>query len=803
MTLAGDVRYALRNMRLHPGFTFTAVFVLALGIAANTAIFTVVHAVLLRPLPYADPGRLVRLYERNVAGESAYNVVSPANLLDWQREATSYAEMAAWGEWSINLGGDGGSLPERVWALIGTHNLLTTLGVQPALGRSFLPEDDRPEASRVVLLSNGLWQRRFGSNPGILGSVIRIDGEPHQVIGILPAGFDFPSAEWQVWLPLWRVLPPEMRQNRGSHQLNVLGRLRPGVSVPQAEAELDGIARRIRQRHPSELTGTGATVAALHERLVVRVRTLLLVLLGAVGCVLLVACVNVTNLLLARAVARRSEVAIRAALGAGRGRLVRQFLVESLLLAGMAAALGLLLAHWGTGLLVATGTDIPRLAGVRVSPSVLVFIAVAAVLTGLLAGLAPALWSSGPDLVSAIHKGGRSRSGGHGRRRFQDALVCTEVAASLVLLVATGLLLKSFARLRAVDPGFAPERLLTMRFSLPQARYGTPAQRTAFLEGLLENVQALPGVTAAGLVTSLPLAGHFMDNTFTIEGRPPLPPGQFLDALLRSADPNYFRAMGISLRRGRSFTGSERLDSAGKAVVSESFVKAFLPTEEPLGRRINLGNGRVYEMVGVVGDVRKHLAERPEPTMYFPIFEGRFHQASLVVRTEGQPNALATPVRREIARLDSELAVFSILTMEELLSGAAGPRRFSLSLLGIFALLAVVLAAVGLYGVLSFATEQLTGEIGIRMALGAGSTQVLRLVLARGLKPAITGIALGVAAGLAAMRVLESLLFEVSPSDAHVFLAVPVLLAAVCLAACAIPARRAARMDPARALRAE
>jgi predicted permease len=799
-----DVRYALRLMRLNSGFTAGVVLVLALGIGVNTAIFTVVNAVLFEPLPYAAPDRLVRLYEYSAIGTSRFNVVSPANFLDWQRQATSYVEMAAYGGQAFNLSGDNGELPERLTGTICSYNLFSTLGVQPALGRALRSDDDRPEAPRAIIISNGLWQRRFGGSPRIVGSAIRLDGESYTVVGVMPPSFDFPNTETQVWAPMFRQMPARDQHNRGSHRYDVVGRLRPGVNVSQANVELDGIARRIRQQYPNELTGPGATVASLQERTVFRVRILLLVLLGAVGCVLLIACVNVTNLLLARALARRREAAIRTALGAGRLQLVRQFLIESTLLSGFGAILGLVLAKLGVKLLLSMTTDIPRSEAAHVSPTVLLFTAGVAVLTGVVVGLAPAFSCLGLNLASAIHdSGGRSATGSRRRRFLGDALVATEVALSLVLLIGSGLLLKSFARLRAVDPGFAPEHLLTMRFSLPASQYKTRVLKTAFYENLLARVRTLPGVTAAGMVTTLPVTGHVMDNTFTIVGHPPLPPGQFLDAVVRAADPGYFQAMGIPLKRGRVFAASERLEAAQLVIISESMARQFFRGEDPLGQRLNFNGGPNYEIVGIVGDVRTELAQEPEPTMYWPLMYGSFSFAALAVRTPGNPNAIALPVQKEVSRLDPDLPVVSVLTMEEVLSKGTAQRRSSLMLLGLFAGLATMLAAIGLYGLLAYSIRQRTSELGIRIALGARPAHVIGMILAQGLRPAAAGVLIGFVIAGGAVRVLQSLLFDVKPLDLQVFFAVAALLIAIAALACAIPARRAMRIDPAMSLRSE
>jgi predicted permease len=800
-----DLRYAWRVLWLNPGFTMGVALVLGLGIGANSAIFTVVNAVLLAPLPYREPDRLVRLYEHSPIGDGLYNVVSPANFLDWQREAKSFAGSALYSGETFNLSGRDGALPERLQGQICSYNLFSVLGAQPSLGRTFLLEDDRAEAERIAIISQSLWRRRFAGQPAVLGSFIRLDGESYKVVGVMPSGFDYPNAETQLWTPVWRNRPPDNKLSRGNHRYDVVARLRPGVSLEQAGAELNGIAKRIKRLHPTELTGDGATVALLHERTVSGARTLLLILLGAVGCVLLIACVNVTNLLLARAVSRRREAAIRLALGAGRTSLLCQFLAESTLLAAMGATLGLLFANWGVRLLTgAASSGIPRLAAVHVSAPVYLFTYAVAMITGIGVGLAPAFSSSGLNPASAIHETGRSSAGSRRRRLWSDLLVTVEVTLSLVLLISAGLLLKSFARLRAVDPGFAPEGVLTMRFSLPDAQYKTPAQRTAFFENLLARVRALPGVTEAGVVTILPVTGHWWDETFTIEGRPPLPPGQFLDALVRGADPGYFQTMRIPLKRGRFFTPAERLDAARQVIISESMARTFFPGEDPLGKRLSgLFGSRPYEIVGIVGDVRKELAAQPEPTMYFQLLRGGFNSAALAVRTTGDPNTLALPIQREVGRIDPDLPVVSVLTMEEVLSKGASPKLFSLTLLGLFAGLATVLAAIGLYGLLAYSVRRRTAELGIRMALGATPARVLRLALVQGLRPALFGIVAGLAVSAGAVRVLRSLLFQVESLDPYVFLPVAALLAGIALIACAVPARRASCIDPAVALRAE
>lgn len=798
-----DLRYAFRALARNPSFSIAAVLVLALGIGANSAIFTVIQAVLLAPLPYHAPERLVRLYERNVVAENPYNVASWPNFADWQRDAKSFSEMAAYGDASVSFSPSDGGLPENLTGVICTYNLFSTLGVRPALGRALLSSDDQPDAERAVMISDSLWRRRFGASRAVAGTQTRIDGEKYTIVGVMPAGFDFPDSGTQVWLPVSRSMSPGAKQNRGAHRFSVIARLNPGITVRQARTELDGIQSRIRQQFPGIPTGAGANVALLQERTVVKVRPMLLVLMGAVACVLLIACVNVTNLLLARAAARRRELAIRASLGAGRFELMKQFLLESLMLSAVGAVLGLMLASWTTDALIKMAGAIPRIEMVRVNWGVLWFTVGVAALTGIVVGLVPAFSSARAALTPAMQESSRSTTAGRSRRVFRNVLVAAEVALSLMLLLGSGLMLKSFLRLNAVDPGFAPERLLTIRFSLPQLRYPDPAQRTAFYESLAARVRATPGVSAVGLVTVAPLAGHFMDNTFTIEGHPPLPKGQFLDAVVRGADPEYFKTIGIPLKRGRVFTSFDRLEAGGKAIVSESMAAAFFPNEDPIGKKLLGLASYPYEIVGVVGDARQSLALPAEPTMYFPLLEGKLDYAALVVRATGDPNCLALPVQKEMRSLDADLPAVTVRTMDEIASRQTAQSRFGLTLITLFGALAALLASMGLYGVLAYSIGQRTNELGIRIALGASSPMIAKMVVWQGMKPAAAGVLAGLVLGSAATRLLQSLLFEVTPNDPPVLAAAVALLTVIALLACFLPAWRATRIDPVVALRAE
>jgi predicted permease len=798
-----DLRYALRALARNPSFSVAAILVLALGIGANSAIFTVVQAVLLAPLPYRSPDRLVRLYERNVVGDNPFNIVSWPNFSDWRSESKSFSDMAVYGDIAVSFSPSDGGLPENLSGAMCTYNLFSTLGVAPAMGRGFLSDDDRPDAEQVVMISDSLWRQRFGASRGVIGTRTRIDGKSYNIVGVMPPGFDFPASSVKIWMPVWRKLRPSAGQNRGNHRFNVIARLNPGVSVVEAGSELDGIARRIKQQYPGVPTGAGASVALLRDRTVANVRPMLLILMGAVACVLLIACVNVTNLLLARAAARKRELAIRASLGAGRLELMKQFLTESLLLSIAGAALGLVLASWGTEALIKMAGAIPRIEMVRVNASVLWFTVAVALLTGIVVGLVPAFSSARAALTPAMQESSRSSTAGRSRRAFRNVLVAIEVALSVILLLGSGLMLKSFARLNAVDPGFVPDRLLTIRFSLPDVRYKEPAKRAEFYESLTAHVRTIPGVSAVGLVTVLPLAGHVMDNTFTIEGQPPPPPGHFLDAVFRSADPDYFQTVGIPLKRGRVFTPFDRLDAAKKAIITESMAAQFFPNEDPIGKRLLGISDKPYEIVGIVGDTRQNLSLPPEPTMYFPLLEGGYGFAALVIRAAGDPNSLSLPVQKEMRRLDADLPAVTVRTMVEVASLQTTQSRFGLTLIALFGGLALVLALMGLYGVLAYSIGQRTNELGIRIALGASSPAIARMVVWQGMKPAAAGVVAGVLLGSAATRLLQSLLFEVTPNDVPVLLAVVAVLSAVALMACFLPAWRAMRVDPVVALRAE
>jgi len=814
--LRQDVTYALRQLRQRPGFTLVAILVLGLGLGGNAAMFSVVNAVLLQPLPYADPQTLTALFERDVIGEAPFNPVAPANFLDWQRDARDFEQIAATGETAFNLASQTGSfVPERIDGSYCSANLFTTLGVAPAVGRTFRSEEDRPGAAHAAVISYDLWQRRFAGSRDVIHRQIRLDDEQYDIVGVMPRGFGYPYRTVKAWVPLQRYMTPEQLKSHGNHMLTVVGRLRPGVSVEQGRAEIDGIVRRYKLQHPEEIMGKGGNVISLYAYSVKDVRTSLLILFGAVGCVLIIACVNVANLLLTRALGRQREVAIRAAVGATRGRIIRQLLTESIILSLLGAACGLFLASFATDALAARAPNAGYLPGVDrigIDHWVFLFTFGVALVTGIAAGLFPAFQGSRSDVVESLK--GRSVGARRTHARFRDVLVAAEVALSLVLLAGAGLLLRSFSRLQNVHTGVRTDHTLTMAIALPEAGYKERAKVSTFYRELIDRLETVPGVQSAGLVTCAPVAGHCSDSVFQIEGHPPSP-GELRDALYRKADPGFFKAAGIPLLRGRTFTlrdgagFDDQNPRPGAVVVSESWVKAFLSGEDPIGKRIYLAwdsPTRKYprwEIIGVVGDVVPHLDTPIQPTMYFPILDGDWHETFILLHTSGDPHSVAAAARREIHTLDHDLPVFEIRTMDEIIGRSAQNREFSVMLLGLFAALALMLAAVGLYGVLSYLVSQRAGEIGIRMALGAQSSEVRRLVLVQGMKPALAGILAGLVGAGFGTQLLRSLLFGVSPGDPLTFVAVPLVLLTVAAIACLIPATRATRIDPTMALRRE
>ena len=797
-TLIKDIRYGLRGLWKRPGFTVVALITLALGIGANTAIFSLINAVLIRPLPFPEPDRLVWTWG-NIRNGGSRASVSPLDYLDYRHENHTFEQFAAMTSASANL--TGGGEPERLAAAAVTGNFFQALGVQPALGRTFQLENEKPGSDQVAVLSYGLWQQRFAGDRAIVNKTITLDDKSFEVIGVMPRDFDFPAAV-QIWLPLNFDVEPGMKQ-RKAHFLRPIGRLKAGVTVSQAQADTDIVARRLEAAYPESNTGWNLRLVPLREVIVGTVRSTLYILLGAVGFVLLIACANVANLLMAHAASRRREIALRTALGAGRLRIARQLITESVMLALFGGALGSLLAVWGVqGLVALSGDSIPVTAGeVRIDLTVLLFTLITSVVTGVLFGLAPALQTMKLNLGETLKEGGRTGESGT-RNRTRSLLVIFETAVAVILLVGAGLLIKSLIRLQRTNPGFDSHNVVTMRIDLPRNKYGAQEVRSRFWEQFQSRVGALPGVEAVGLVTELPLSGQPNDMPYTVEGRPVGDPNQGFDNDFRRINQDYFRAMHIPFLRGRNFTPQEVREGARVMVVSESLVQQTFPNEEPLGKRLIMSFGNTpFEIVGIVGDIRHgSLARSGLPTMYMPVLEAG---ENVVIRAPVDSAALASAVRRELDAIDPNQPIARVRTMDEWIARAVAAPRYQTTLLGLFAALAMCLAAVGIYGVMSYSVNQRTREIGVRMALGARRGNVLGLVLRQGMSLVVIGVVIGLIGAFALTRVIGSLLFDVGARDPATFSGVAVLLAAVAFVACIIPARRATKVDPMVALRYE
>ena len=810
--LVHDIRYGLRMLAKNPGFTAAAVLTLALGIGANTAIFSVVHAVLLKPLPYKDADRLVIVWEQNPERGWYRNIVSAANLLDWRRQNDVFTQMAAVDPLkAFNLTGTGN--PEEVWGERVTTNLFTLLGVRPVMGRIFLPEEDKPGGPRVVILSYGLWQRRYGGDATLVGKQILLNNESYTVVGIMPSGFYFPPfwREWarELWVPGLDLSNPM----RTMHMFIAVARLKPGVNLAKAQAEMDTIAERIVQQAPDD-KGWGVGLVGLREQTVGETRRPLLVLFGAVGFVLLIACANVANLMLARSAARDREVAIRTALGAERGRLIRQFLTESVLLASLGGTMGLLLVPWVIRVLAAvsgsSGLSLwgnASLADVTVNGSVLAFTMAVTLATGIIAGLAPALGVSTPDLNRSLKEGGRSASEGVHRHRLRNLLVVSEFALALILLAGAGLMIRTLLLLGRVDLGFNPHNVLTMKIPLLGPRYKDQRAQAEFFTALLERVKTLPGVQWASVSRGLPVEG-WSGWGFVTEDNPSPPPNEEPDANYQVIGPDYFRVMGIPLREGRFYTGLDTQQSTRVVIVNEELARKQWPGQDPIGKRlrINMLGKPWLTVVGVVGNVR---TEWPTPEFfeefYLPYTQYPWDLAprDFMVRTAMNPTTVAAAIQREVASLDKDQPVSDVRTLEQVVGEAVGPQRFAMMLLAAFAALALALAAVGIYGVIAYFVSQRTHEIGIRMALGARQTHVLGMVVRQALGLALAGAGLGLAGAFGLTRLLSGLLYSVRPTDPLTLALVTLVLLAVSALAGYIPARRATKIDPIVALRYE
>jgi putative ABC transport system permease protein len=809
-----DVRYGLRTLSKSPMFTLVALTALALGIGANTAIFSVVNAVLLQPLPYRDAGQLMIVWEQNRARDGRNNVASLANFLEWQQQANSFQEMAAFYDAAFNLTGEGN--PEEIPAQVTGGNLLTMLGTEAALGRVYTKDEAEPGRNDVVVISHGLWQRRFGGTSDIVGKQISLNGQNVTVLGVMPQGFKWFMKEGsrtgkaaEIWTPTnFASVLNGPTKGRGRF-ITVAGRLKPGVTPEQAQAEMTTIAARLEQQHAQFNTNMGVRLVPVREQLAGEIKTALYVLLGAVGFVLLIACANVANLMLARAASRQSEFSIRTALGAGRLRMVRQLLTESVLLSVLGGALGLLIALWGVDALVALSP--PNLLGtekIGLSLPVLAFTSAVSLLTGIVFGLVPALEATRLNLNETLKETGKSNMSSRRSRRLSSVFVVAQVALALVLLIGSTLMIRSFLRLQAVDPGFGTENLLTLRVSLPAAKYSEDNQVVAFHRQALERLRSLPDVRSVGAVSALPFGGNLGARTsFWIEGRPAPPPGQELSTDVRVTDENYFQTMGIPVRAGRTFTEQEAREDRRTILINETMARQHFPGENPLGQHLKvqmMPDPQPMEIVGVVADAKYKTLDGPAfPMVYWAHPQLVYNEMTYVVRTNGDPMNLAAAARREIQTIDKDQPIADVRTMQSWMDELTARSRFGTLLLGIFAALALVLAAIGIYGVMSYSVTQRTHELGIRIALGAQTRDVLKLILGRGFALTLVGIALGLGASFALTRVMSSLLYGVSATDPMTFGGLALLLAAVALLACYIPTRRAMKVDPMVALRNE
>ncbi len=803
-TLWQDIRYGIRMLMKKPGFTAIAVLTLALGIGANTAIFSVVNAVLLRPLPYSDSERILWIEGINPSKGITESNISAPDFADWTTHNQVFEQMAIFAVGNAALTGNDAE-PERVARASVSASFFPLLGVTPAVGRTFLAEEELPGREPVAVVSHGLWQRRFGSDPNFVGKRIDVSGRPATVVGIMPAGYEFPERT-ELWTPLRLNVGEEPRDNRS---YSAMAKLKQSVTLTQAQAQMNTMTSSLAQEYEVTNAGWAVRLTRLQEEMIAELRPALLILFGAVGCVLLIACANIANLSLARGAARQKEIAIRNALGASRLRIIRQLLTESVLLSLLGGTCGLVLSIWLVDLLVAISpSDAPRFDEISLDGRVLGFTAIVACLTGVIFGLAPALAASKLDLNSTLQEGGRSATEGNRRNRVRSLLVVSEIALSLMLLVGAGLLIKSFMRLSEIHPGFNPENVLTMQFSLPSARYPEPQQRADFFRRLLERVRTLPGVESAGAVLSLPLGGtnFSVGRSFIREGRP-LTTEESRNASYLVTTPDYFRTMQIPFVAGRSFTEQDTSQSPMVVVINETMARRHFASENPLGKRITIWRDEKFprEIVGIVGDVKPGgLEDETGEQMYVPHSQdATWGLMTLAVRTRVQPLTLVGTVRAEVRALDKNQPIYNIQTMEQVRSTSLGNRRVSMLLFGVFAGIALLLAAAGLYGVIAYSVARRTHEIGIRMALGAQTSDVLKLVISQGMLLTFVGVAVGLVAAFVLTRLMSSLLFGVSATDPLTFVVVSIILIAIALLASYLPARRATKVDPGVALRYE
>ncbi len=810
LTLFNDLVYGARILLKKPGFTVIAVLTLALGIGANTAIFSIINTVLLTPLPYKDPDRLMMVWEHNLPISKTMNVVNPGNFNDWQKQSAGFEEMAGLYDSMINLTGAGD--PEEMSIQYITPNMLSMLGVGALHGRTFVEEDGKPDSDQVIVLGHGLWQRRFGGDPQIVNRTINLNGQQRTVIGVMPPNFKLYIKEMSLTgksPEMWSQfqITPQMQQRRGRF-MRVIGRLKQGVSVEQARQEMMAIGSRLEAEYPDFNKGWSVNVVPLRDQLTGEVKASLWILMAAVGFVLLIATANVANLQLARVVTREKELAIRQAMGAGRWRIIRQLLTENLLLAIFGGAAGVILAIWAIELLPSViPRELLQVESVSIDPRVLVFTAGISLLTGVIFGVYPAWASSGHDLIDLLKDGGRGAGAGLHSQWLSSALVIAQVALALVLLVGAGLLIRSLIRLQSIDPGFRSENLLTARVSLPGSKYSESSQRTQFFKQIVEKISKMPGVQSAGAISFLPFGGAGAATSFSIFGRPAPAPGQSPVTDVRVVDEHYFTTLKIPLLEGRLFNAREADQNSDTIIINETLARQYFPGESPIGKKITVNmkdDNRPSEIIGVVGDVRHTtLDDTIRSMVYWPHPQLAYPFMTLVVRTEGDPESIVSGIRNQVRSLDPEQPISNVSTMDQLLTESVGKARFATILLSLFALLALSLAAVGIYGIISYAVSQRTHEIGIRMALGAGASDVLRMVIGQGMKLTIIGVLIGTLASIGLMQFLSSQLYQVSAFDNSTYLGVVVLLSTVALLACWLPARRATHVDPMVALRYE
>ena len=808
-SLVCDLRISGRTLLRSPGFSILAVLVMALCIGATTSLFTVVRSVLLRPLPFRDPDRLAMIYEHfrdpsMNSQEFNYNAVAPADYYDWRAQTHGFEDMAAWRYWQFNLTGEHGDLPEMVSARGGSWNLFPLLGVDAAVGRTFSESEDRVDGN-AVMLTWSLFERRFGGDASIVGRQIHLDGKPYTVVGVLPKWFTWPDAKVQVWVPYTSGLPADVVTHHDYHFTRVVARSRPDVSLASALSQVEAVQYQLHLQNLHEPVAEGVAPKTLVEDLAEDVKKPLIILLCAVTCMLLIGCLNVANLMVARSAARQKEIAICSALGAGRLALIRVQLIESLLVAVAGGVTGVLLSLAATNWLVSTWRDLPNVQSIRADWVVLAFACALVVAAAVVAGVVPAISSTSKSAISALQASPHTAAGSPSRTALRKTLLTVEIATTVVLLIAAGLLLKSYWRLRTTDLGCVTDKVLTMGYSLPAEKYDTPEKVNAFNETLLERVRTVPGVSAAALGSMVPGAGPGEDDAFTIPEHPPIAAGAALpDALLRTADPGYFSALQIPLLRGRVFTSHDRVNRPKTAIISHHLAQQYFPGENPLGKHLHVLNAD-YEIVGVVADTLYQVRQSSEATMYVPVLNGDNKPGgfTLALRTAADPLSISVPVQKLIAERDPQLPVSNVLTMQQIIEKSLGNASLSARLVLGFAVLSLILASVGLYGVLSYLTTQRTGEIGVRMALGARRLQVVRLMLGDGLRPAVYGLVLGLVVSVGVLRLIQSMLYGTRPLDPAIFAAVAATLLGVAALACLVPALRASRIDPMRALRNE